>query len=93
MNVSFAWIGYIENDRTCDGIFNFYHLDNYKELIDSLNLIDGPTQALAFATVDNHIGFYGMGKHPIRSKPYQGAFIQDGTQSKNDWIRFNTIEE
>ncbi|KAL4430319.1 hypothetical protein ABPG74_019478 [Tetrahymena malaccensis] len=93
MNVSFAWIGYIDNDKTCDGIFNFYHLDNYQELIDSLNLIDGPTQALSFATVDNHIGFFGMGKHPIRANPYQGAFIQDGTKSKNDWLRFNTIQE
>ncbi len=41
---------------------------------------------MSFATKDGHIGYIATGRNPIRRNPYNGLFIQDGTNPDNDWL-------
>ncbi|KRW99262.1 hypothetical protein PPERSA_03968 [Pseudocohnilembus persalinus] len=88
-----AWSGFQDEHETS---FNFYKLSQQKTLKNVqfyLKNLDKFGLSIVFATADNHIGFYSTGRLPIRKNPKQGLFIQDGTNSENNWMGFTKPDE
>ncbi len=42
--------------------------------------------ACVYITKDKDIGFFGIGKIPVRKDQYKGSFMKNGTTTDEDWI-------
>lgn len=57
---------------------------NWKEFTAALSTYGGPTQNFIYADVDGHIGYYGVGRIPIR-KSGDGSVPYDGSTDAGEW--------
>ena len=90
--LSLSWAGLQNHDMSAKSAFGWMKAQNLEELESALKIFDGPVLNFVFATTDNHIGYYSLGHIPIRNNP-ENIYIQDGTKSINDWVRFVSPEE
>jgi len=85
--IGLAWSGYFE-DRSVNGAIGMTNAQNVNDFLKYASMLDGSCEAIAFATMDNHIGFLVSGKVPIRENIESSTFFRDGTNKKEDWTGF-----
>ncbi len=75
-----------------NAFFGLMKAKNYKDYVQAAQHFTHPAQNLIFASNSGDIAIRVQGIFPIK-KPEQGRFIQDGSQSKNDWLGFIPQDE
>ena len=48
---------------------------------------------MLIVTEDNHLIYVHSGRAPVRPNVEAGTFIKDGTNSKNDWLGFMSVDD
>ncbi|KAL4491323.1 hypothetical protein ABPG72_021709 [Tetrahymena utriculariae] len=86
-NLALCWVNRIHSLNSLNSFYKLYEATNLQQALEQLQNLE-VNFGLSFATNDNHIGFYATGIIPLRNNPEKSAFIQDGTDRKNDWIGY-----
>ncbi len=76
-------------------MLTFYYLNkaqNYEDYLNALKYYECPAQNFAFAAKDGDIAIWQQGKFPLLA-PKQGQYVQDGTQSSNNWQDYIPIKD
>lgn len=71
--------------------FKMMKAKGYADYKDALQHFACPAQNLVFAAKEGDIAITTQGKLPVR-RPQQGRFIQDGTRSSEQWLKFIPLE-
>ena len=82
-------------DRQASDYETFFHLNSARNLDDlraTSSRYTGPPVNLIFATTDGHIGFYALGRIPIRSSG-DGTVPYDGTTAGEQWTSYIPFAE
>ena len=73
--MSFVWAGSAERDDSFEGIYKLYEANSLNSTLAAFHMLNNPPLAITFATIDNNIGYFGSGRHPIRENIQSGSFL------------------
>ncbi|EGR32255.1 peptidase s45 penicillin amidase, putative [Ichthyophthirius multifiliis] len=93
VDASLVWIGQILSSNFVDSILVVARSQNTQQCVNAFKQMIGPALSIVYATKTGDIGFFGYGKIPIIEDSAEGAFLKDGTSSKQDWLRFTNSSE
>ena len=87
-NYSFAWTGHVHVDRSFNSLNSLIMAKSLEELQSIPNHVVNPVQNVVGTFVQGDIFYKAIGRLPIRSNQYDGAFVLDGTTTSTEWIRY-----
>lgn len=70
-----------------EGFYFINRARNWKDFTAALSHYAGPTQNFIYAGTDGHIGYYGVGRIPVR-KTGDGSVPYDGSTDAGEWTGF-----
>lgn len=91
-NMAFHWIANLVPESGIKTFLKLNKAKNYDEYEEAIQGFNVPAQNFAFACKDGDIALKVMGMFPIKKKG-QGRFLQDGSNSANDWQGFIPKEQ
>ena len=93
--VSLAWTALREDDSTAHAILLMNRARNWDEFVDALRLFKEPQQNVVYADIDGNIGYYAIGRVPIRhsANAVQGTMPVPGWDRTYEWLGYIPFEE
>ena len=92
-DIAFQWVGFM-------GVSHFFHnnkwLNRAEDVYKAFECLKNPgTQNINYLIADQkgNIGFTPVISYPIRKHPFASAYIQDGSNSENDWKGYVSFDE
>ncbi|HLF58794.1 MAG TPA: penicillin acylase family protein [Alphaproteobacteria bacterium] len=82
--VALADAGLRADDRTAEAIYAVNHAKNADDVIAALAGFDTPPQTITYADAEGNVGFYSVGRVPVRKKS-GGLFPVPGWSGDFDW--------
>ena len=85
--VSLAWTALRDGDSTARAILLMNRAGNWDEFVDALRLFKEPQQNVLYADIDGNIGYYAIGRVPIRhsANTVQGTMPVPGWDRTYEW--------
>ncbi|MCY4496708.1 MAG: penicillin acylase family protein [Rhodospirillaceae bacterium] len=93
--ISLAWTALRRGDTTARAILHMNRARNWKEFTDALRDFKDPQQNVVYADVDGNIGYYAVGRVPIRrpTNAVQGTMPVPGWDATYEWTGYIPFEE
>ena len=93
--VSLAWTALREGDSTMTALLLMNHARNWDEFVGALRLFKEPQQNVVYADIDGNIGYYAIGRVPIRrtANAVQGTMPVPGWDRTYEWTGYIPFEE
>jgi acyl-homoserine lactone acylase PvdQ len=92
-NISIRWAGLNHQDDSLTGIIKIINAHNLKEVEEAVHLVSVPSMNILFATKDNDIGYYAIGKYPKRKRLLDMLFIKNGSDPLQEAMEFYDIKD
>ena len=87
-DMSMKWVVHQSfNDQESLGFIKLNHAESMEDFFESTDKYSYPAQNIVFADVKGNIALNVAGTFPLLRKE-QGRFIQDGSETKNDWLGY-----